>query len=165
MEPLLPGPLMEELDDAGTRSMDAVQRLQAAYGDAVTRRAWAEVADLFEPGAVVHIDTRTRPPFALTGPAEITAFIERSLEGFRFFEFAILNSVAEVDGDHGTGRVYLCELRHAHDGAWTQAYGLYRDEYVRRAGRWRIAGRRYSSLARTGPPVESFDLPPDVRPA
>jgi hypothetical protein len=109
----------------------------------------------------VHIDTRTREPFTLEGPDAIAAFIERSLEGFAFFEFAILNAVAEVDGDTGTGRVYICELRHDHAGEWTQAYGLYRDRYVRRAGEWRIAGRRYSSLARTGPRIESFALPDD----
>lgn len=153
---------MRELDDAGTRALVAVQRLQAAYGDAVTRRAWPEVIALFEPDAAVHIDTRTREPFTLEGAGAVAAFIERSLEGFAFFEFAILNSVAEVDGDAATGRVYICELRHDHAGEWTQAYGLYRDRYVRRAGDWRIAGRRYTSLARTGPRIESFALPDDL---
>lgn len=153
---------MRELDDAGTRAVLAVQRLQAAYGDAVTRRAWADVVALFEPDAVVHIDTRTREPFTLDGAEAVAAFIERSLEGFAFFEFAILNAVAEVDGDTATGRVYICELRHDHAGEWTQAYGLYRDRYVRRAGDWRIAGRRYSSLARTGPRIQSFALPDDL---
>ena len=153
---------MHELGHDDLAAVVAIQRLQAAYGDAVTRRAWEEVVGLFEPDAVVHIDTRTRPVFELVGPQEITGFIERSLAGFRFFEFAILNSTVELDGEHATGRVYLCELRHAHDGAWTEAYGLYRDRYVRGHAGWRIAGRRYSSLARSGPPVESFDLPPDA---
>ena len=153
---------MLELDDVGTRSVLAVQRLQAAYGDAVTRRAWAEVAALFEPDAAVHIDTRTRDPFTLDGPAAVVAFIERSLESFRFFEFAILNAVVDLDTEAtASGRVYICELRHDQAGEWTQAYGLYRDRYVRRAGDWRIAGRRYTSLARTGPRIESFTLPID----
>ena len=125
---------MHELDDAGTRALVAVQRLQAAYGDAVTRRAWDEVRALFEPDAVVHIDTRTREPFRLEGPDALVAFIERALEPFAFFEFAILNAVADVDGDAATGRVYICELRHDRAGAWTQAYGLYQDRYVRRDG-------------------------------
>src|SRR5688572_27691210 len=100
--------LMCELDDAGTRALVAVQRLQAAYGDAVTRRAWPEVIALFEPDAAVHIDTRTREPFTLDGADAIATFIERSLAGFAFFEFAILNAVAEVEGDEATGRVYIC---------------------------------------------------------
>ena len=151
---------MRELDEAGTRAVVAIGRLQAAYGDAVTRRAWSEVRSLFEPDAVVEIDTRTRPPFTLVGPDAIADFIETSLEGFAYFEFAVLNAVAEVEGDAGTGRVYICELRYDTSGTWTQAFGLYQDRYVRRDGAWRIAGRRYHSLARTGPRIETFDLPP-----
>jgi SnoaL-like domain len=151
---------MRELDEAGTRALVAVQRLQAAYGDAVTRRAWDEVQALFEPDAVVHIDTRTREPFSLAGPAALVEFVERALEPFAFFEFAILNAVAEVDGDRATGRVYICELRHHRDGEWTQAFGLYQDQYVRRDRTWRIQERRYGSLARTGATIESFPLPP-----
>jgi hypothetical protein len=152
---------MQEGSAADSAATVALLRLQAAYGDAVTRRAWDEVRDLFEPDAVVHIDTRIRPPFDLDGPQALTDFIDRSLQAFRFFEFAILNSVVELSGDVATGRVYICELRHAHDGQWTQAFGLYRDTYRRRHGRWRIAGRRYASLARTGADVESFELPGD----
>ena len=151
---------MRELDDAATRSLVAVQRLQAAYGDSVTRRAWAEVRALFEPDAVVRIDTRTGPPFSLEGANEVVAFVERALERFVFFEFAILNAVSEVAGDSATGRVYICELRRDRAGEWTQAYGLYQDRYVRADGAWRIAERRYASLARMGPTVESFPLPP-----
>jgi hypothetical protein len=152
---------MREPDEATARSLIAVQQLQAAYGDAVTRRAWDEVRGLFDPGAVVHIDARGREPFALEGPEALVEFIERALEPFAFFEFAILNAVAAVDGDQGTGRVYICELRHDHDGERTQAFGLYQDEYCRTDGDWRIAGRRYTSLARVSPGlVESFGLPP-----
>lgn len=155
---------MRELDDADTRAVVAIGRLQAAYGDAVTRRAWDVVRGLFEPDAVVEIDARTRPVFTLDGPEAIAEFIERSLEGFAFFEFAILNAVADVHGDVGTGRVYICELRHDRDDQWTQAYGLYQDRYVRRDGEWRIAGRRYDSLARTGPSTTTFALPAIVAP-
>ncbi len=150
---------MREHDDADTRALVAIQRLQAAYGDAVTRRAWAEVRVLFEPDAVVHIDTRARPPFSLEGPEAIVEFIEAALEPFVFFEFAILNAAADVDGDSGTGRVYICELRHDRDGQWTEAYGLYRDRYQRRDNAWRIVERRYSSLARRGLDTESFPMP------
>jgi len=151
---------MRELDAAATSAVVAVGRLQAAYGDAVTRRAWDDVRALFEPEAVVEIDTRTRPPFTLDGAHAVASFIEHSLDGFASFVFAILNAVAEVDGDSATGRVYICELRHDHAGQSTQAFGLYQDRYVRRAGEWRFAHRRYHSLARTGVRTESFPLPP-----
>ena len=111
---------MREPTPEEARALLAVQRLQTAYGDAVTRRAWDEVAALFEPGAVVHIDTRTRPPFELVAPEGLIDFIEASLEQFAFFEFTILNAVAEVDDADATGRVYICELRCDAAGEWTQ---------------------------------------------
>lgn len=152
--------MIPERDAAYTAALVAIQRLQAAYGDAVTRRAWPEVRALFEPDATVHITTHTRDPFTLDGPDGIAEFVERSLAQFVFFEFTIQNAVAEVDGDEGSGRVYICELRHHIDGTWSQAHGLYQDRYRRRDGAWRIAGRHYSSLARLGDQVESFPLPP-----
>lgn len=150
---------MRERPPADTSALVALARLQAAYGDAVTRRAWPAVAALFEPDATVRIDTRTREPFTIEGPAALVEFIERSLEQFTFFEFAVLNSVADVDGDDGWGRVYICELRCDGEGRWTEAYGLYQDRYRRTGDDWRIASRHYSSLARTGPRTEAFELP------
>jgi hypothetical protein len=157
--------VIQEHDPQATAALVAVQRLQAAYGDAVTRRAWDEVVALFEPDATVHIDTRSREPFTLEGAGAIAGFVEQSLDQFTFFEFTILNSVVELGGaGEATGRVHLCEVRRHHDGTWTQAYGLYQDRYRRRDGAWRIAARRYSSLARhvlTGiEQVDSFPLPP-----
>jgi hypothetical protein len=157
--------VIHEHDPQTTAALVAVQRLQAAYGDAVTRRAWDEVVALFEPDATVHIDTRSREPFTLEGAGVIAGFVEQSLDQFTFFEFTILNSVVELGGaGEATGRVHLCEVRRHHDGTWTQAYGLYQDRYRRRDGAWRIAARRYSSLARhvlTGiEQVDSFPLPP-----
>lgn len=148
----------------------AVQRLQAAYADAVTRHAWSDVRALFDPGAVVDLDTRVpdRAPIHLEGPDAIAGFIERALEQFAFFELAILNAVADVDDRFlddsaddrwADGRVYICEHRLGHDGRWTQAFGLYQDRYRRRSGRWTITNRRYTSLARSGERTESFDLP------
>ena len=153
---------MREPSARDAQSLLAVQMLQRAYGDAVTRRAWDEVAALFEAGARVHIDTRTRPVRELEAPDELVAFIASSLESFPFFEFTILNAVASVDGDEATGRVYICEQRCTAEGEWTQAYGLYQDEYRRRDRDWRFRRRHYHSLARTGPPVEVFPLPPLV---
>lgn len=160
--------MIREHDADDTEALVAIGRLQAAYGDAVTRRAWEEVAALFELDATVHIDTHTREPFTLEGAGAVAGFVEHSLDQFAFFEFTILNAVAELDGDRdgeATGRVHLCEVRRHLDGTWTQAYGLYRDRYRRTGGAWRFAARRYSSLARftlTGvDQAESFPLPPE----
>jgi hypothetical protein len=93
----------------------ALTRLQSAYADVVTRRAWAELADLFLPGATVVIDTRNAPPFELIGPEAVGSFISEAIAGLEFFEFVILNRriCLRTDGDdaHAAGRLYFGELR------------------------------------------------------
>lgn len=136
------------IDD--TQAYIAITRLQAAYADVVTRRAWPELVRLFLPDAAVSVDTISRPVIQLTGPVELGTFISGALERFDFFEFVILNSVIEMkqDGTAG-GRVYIVEIRHEHaTDAWSNAFGLYEDTYSEYEGCWRFAGRRYRSLAR-----------------
>ena len=133
---------MRELKAAGTNAVVAIQRVQAAYADAVTRRDWVAVRVLFEPDATIRLDTRTRDPFTLEGPDALVDFIEEAIRPFAFFVFTILNATAEVDGDDATGRMYICELRADGDGTWSEAFGLYRDRYRRRDGAWRFADRR-----------------------
>lgn len=155
---------MRELDDAGTRAVVALHRLQAAYGDAVTRRDWDAVRALFEPGAVIELDLRDREAITLRGPDALVELVETALARFTYFQLTIVNATVDVDrdDDRATGRLYICEKRLAQDGGWSEAYGLYRDEYRRHEGSWTIAARRYSSLARTGPEgVEAFTLPTD----
>lgn len=142
----------------------AITRLQAAYGDVVTRRAWDELPALFVPDCPITVDTRTVEPIELVGPVELGRFVDAAIERFRFFELAILNAVATIDpagdGTTATGRMYIWELRQDEGGHRTDAYGLYRDDFVKLDdGGWRFARRRYSSMARTAPTVEVFDLP------
>jgi hypothetical protein len=132
----------------------AIRELQAAYGDAVTRRAWDELVPMFVPdGRVIeHV-----------GAHELGAFIAASIERFEFFEFALLNAVVFLDGDTATGRLYMWELRQDTEShTWSNAFGLYNDQYAHIDGRWLFASRRYSSLARTaatGIGMEVFTIP------
>lgn len=142
----------------------AVRRLQAAYGDAVTRRAWDELGPMFAPGAPIELDLRDGTTRRFEGGEAIAAFIAGSIERFEFFEFALLNAVVDVAGDdEATGRLYMWELRQeAGSHRWTNAYGLYRDRYARVGGRWVFAERRYASLARSAPAgdgMQVFDIP------
>lgn len=154
-----------ELEDAADTA--ALQRLVAAYADTVSRRAWGELADQFTADAVVYLDLLDRGTLTLIGPGEIGAFIDRAIAQFEFFQFVPLNlhlMLRHGGSRHQAhGRLWMSELRQAAGGgAWTTIYGLYRDEYVRGAdGRWRIAGRRYQSLARTNPPMQVFPIPTD----
>jgi SnoaL-like protein len=139
-----------------------ISRLQARYGDVVTRQAWDELEALFAPGAPVTIDTRTGQVIELVGAGAVGAFIAKAIERFAHFEFAMLNAVADLDegGDTATGRVYIWEIRADRGtGRWTNAFGLYEDRYTKLGERWVIAQRAYSSLARTAPDLEVFGFP------
>jgi hypothetical protein len=143
----------------------AITRLQAAYGDAVTRRAWDELVAMFLPDCPIQLDLRDGTVIDKTGPVEIGRFIADAVERFDFFAFTLLNSVVDVapDGAAATARLYIQELRRDRETQqWTTAYGLYRDRYTKVAGDWRFSARHYSSLARTTPDgsgMEVFSIP------
>jgi hypothetical protein len=144
----------------------ALWRLQASYADVVNRRAWSELADLFRPDAVLHLDTVTVPPQDFVGPGAVGSFIGTAIERFDHFSFVILNTVVDMTGhDTARGRIFMCEIRHDAAGdEWTFAYGLYQDRYVRVDERWWFGARSYRSLARTGPQAGVFGLPAGLEP-
>lgn len=140
-----------------------VQRLQSAYADVVSRRAWSELERLFLPDITIEVDTVTSPARTCAGPAEFISFVSAACERFDHFQFVILNSVVAVDGESATARIFMCEIRHHRDEAvWSTAYGLYTDRYRKVDGTWWFSERRYRSLARTGPQEGIFGLPPDL---
>jgi hypothetical protein len=137
----------------------AIRDLQAAYGDAVTRRAWDELVPMFLADCPIRLDLRDGRVIEHIGPHAIGGFIATSLERFEFFEFALLNAVVSVEGDVATGRVYMWELRQdMSTHQWTNAFGVYGDQYAMVDGRWRFASRHYSSLARTTDDGEGMDV-------
>lgn len=157
--------------DRETIDYIGVTRLQAWYADAVSRRAWAEFADIFEPDAVVVVDTGVGEPLRLHGPDGVSGFISGAIERFEFFQFVPLNTRVETavggDPDAAEGRLYICELRQDREsGRWTNAFGVYHDRYRRDAenGRWRFVHRRYQSLARTTGRAEVFAFPHHLAP-
>jgi len=144
-----------------TDDVVAIERLQSAYADVVNRRAWAELAGLFLPDAVVRIDTVTRGPFELVGPVALGGFIDGAVQRFAFFEFIRLNAHVEtdLDGDPDAARcrLFMCEVRRDVGTLdWSVAYGVYHDRYLRTADGWRFARRDYQSLTRTGGDVAAF---------
>lgn len=130
----------------------AITRLQNAYADIVSRRAWSELEPIFNADATIHLDLITSG-LDFTGPKEIGDFIAGSIEQYEFFQFVILNTVVNVqDETHATARMWMSELRQdaASSGGWSTIHGVYHDTYEKdSAGNWRIAGRDYQSLART----------------
>jgi len=139
-----PAALRAAVDDV------AIRGLIAAYADVVNRRAWAELDDLFLPGAVLRLDLRDRAPVEHVGPAAVGTFIDGAIERFAFFEFVALNVrvLRDADPDRARVRTYMCELRQDHEGVPSRAFGLYQDAVVRTATGWRFAGREYQSMGR-----------------
>jgi SnoaL-like domain len=150
--------------DAETVDYVAIRRLQDAYADIVTRRAWSELEEIFRPDVRMTLDLRTLEPLVLDGPGAIGEFIGTTIAGLDFFEFVVLNSVVQLghgaDADRAVARLYMNELRHdATSFQWTTVYGVYHDVHRRVDGRWWFAERRYHTLARTGPAVDAFAFP------
>lgn len=144
----------------------AIRRLQSAYADGVSRRAWNEVAALFADDAVIELNVLGRDPVRFESGAEIASFIDESIANMDFFQFLVLNTVLDIgvdgDDDRAEGRLWMSELRQfAASGHFTQIWGLYRDRYVRRDGRWLFGFRRYQTLARTTPDLMTFPFPED----
>jgi SnoaL-like domain len=149
--------------DAETVDYVAISRLQAAYADVVSRRAWPELVELFLPDARVRVDTVTAEPVELDGPQRLGEFISGAIERFGFFQFVILNARVTLgtddDADRARGRMFISEVRQDRaSGEWSRTHGVYHDEYRCVDGRWRFAQRDYQSLARTGSD-RSFDFP------
>ena len=139
----------------------AVTRLEHSYADVVNRRAWPELATLFDADAQIRVDTVTNPVVELVGPTALGEFIGNAIERFEFFEFAILSMHIELERGVARARLYMCELRQERaTGEFSRAFGLYRDRLHRSDRGWRFAERKYQSLARTG--GEVFDFPEEI---
>lgn len=141
----------------------AISRVQTAYADIVNRRAWGELGNVFADDVDIEIDTVDREPIRLQGPAAFRNFVEPAVDRFEFFEFVILNTHIDLPTARAPGeasaRIHMCEIRRdAADRTWSTAFGLYQDRYRRADAGWRIAERRYRSLART----DGDPLPPPV---
>lgn len=158
-----PWPSAAHLADVADLAELGVRRLLSRYADVVSRRAWPELDAQFAPGCQVVVDRRDLDPIVLDGGRGVGEFVGAAIERFEFFEFTILNAVIElVDDDHARGRLWMCELRQdaaTHD--WSQAYGVYHDDYVRAPDRgWQFAHRQYHSLARTATPAPAMQVFP-----
>jgi len=146
----------------------AVNRLQHAYADIATRRAWAELDEIFVPDIPISIDLRDRDPLVFDSCEGFRGFVSAAVDRFEFFEFVLLNTRVylehEGDPDAAVARMYMCELRQDHaEHTWSVVYGVYLARFRRLDGRWWFVSRNYSSLARPARVVEAFGFPAPER--
>ena len=149
-----------------TDDVVAIGRLNAAYADVITRRAFAELGELMLPGCSVSLDLVSAPVRELAGPEVLAGMLRSALERFDHFMFVIRNSVVDVDVAAGlaAGRTFISEIRHDRSAdVWEETHGMYEDDYLRVDGRWWFTERHYRSLARNAPESVVFGLPATLR--
>ena len=153
-----------------TDDVVAIGRLNAAYADVITRRAFVELGDLMLPGCSVHLDLVSAPARTLAGPEALAGMLRSAMDRFDHFMLVIRNSVVETDVDEcgvverATGRMFISEIRHDRStGAWEETHGMYEDDYLRVDGRWWFAERHYRSLARNANGAVVLGLPERFR--
>jgi len=142
----------------------AVNRLQHAYADIATRRAWDELDEIFVPDIPITVDLRDRDPYAFDDCDAFREFVSAAVDRFEFFEFVILNTRVYLnhggDPDAAMARMYMSELRQDHaEHNWSVVYGVYHDRFRRIDGQWWFVARDYSSLARPDRAVVAFAFP------
>jgi hypothetical protein len=129
----------------------AIQDLVTAYAYAVDDGDWARWEALFEPDALV--DYRSAGGIA-GSPAEVAAWMPGALAAFTFCMHTTATHEIRFTGpDTATGRVHVFNRNGAEwDGAReiVDVSAVYEDTYLRRDGRWRIAGRIEHTIAVTG---------------
>ena len=160
------------MSDSMTDDVVALGRLNSAYADVITRRAFEELGELMLPTCVVHLDLVSAPARDLTGPEAVAEMLGPAMARFDHFLFAIRHSVVqrgdEQDGggdpDRAVGRMFISEIRHdlASD-TWEETHGLYEDDYRRVDGRWWFAERHYRSMARNAADSVVLGLPDRMR--
>lgn len=142
----------------------AIRRAQDAYADIVSRRAWRELHEIFDPKVRLTIDLHDQKPIVLDGPDAIGSWIGTAIERFDFFQFVILGTrvFEHLDGDPDAAfaRMYMSELRRERSSErFTIAYGLYQDNFKRIDGKWKFVARSYRTMARTAPDLNVFPMP------
>jgi hypothetical protein len=140
----------------------AIARLQRAYADASTRKAWPEFAALTTPDARFSFDARTGNVFEMVGRDAFVEFAAKSTDRFSFYEYVPLNFVVDIDpAGTASGRSYCFEIAEDRDtGELLTFYGMYHDDYALVDGAWLFTHRQYQTLGRrTGSdPMVSFPL-------
>jgi hypothetical protein len=159
---------LTRLETSLTRAEDirAIKKLQRAYGYYADRGLWDDLADLFTDDA-----TANYPSGGFDGNASIRAMFVQNLgqgrqglaEG-RLYNHIILQPVVDLaaDGATATGRWRVLGMLGRFGGSATWADSLYRFDYVKRDGHWKI--RALTAYAGSGGGYEQGWVAPKPRP-
>jgi hypothetical protein len=159
---------LDRLEIAVVRAEDirTIRKLQRAYGYYADRGLWEDLADLFTDDAVANY-----PSGGFDGKASIRAMFLQNLgqgrlglaEG-RIYNHTILQPVVDLapDGASATGRWRVLGMLGRFGGSATWADSLYRFDYVKQGGQWKI--RMLTAYAGSGGSYEQGWVAPRPRP-
>ena len=155
-----------EIEITRAEDIRAIKKLQRAYGYYADRGLWDDLANLFTEGAVADY-----PSGIFDGNASIRAMFIQNLgqgkpglaEG-RIYNHTILQPVVDLaaDGATATGRWRVLGMLGRYGGSATWADSLYRFDYVKQNGRWKI--QSLIAYAGSGGSYEAGWAPPKPRP-
>ena len=115
-----------------------LEALRGEFTDAVMMNDHDRLASLFTPDGTVRIP---EGDIEAVGREEIRAMGERRQAFADYFVQTAHPGAIEVDGDTASGRAYLSELIHLHDGGSYLNYFVYHDRYQRTPDGWRFTER------------------------
>ena len=124
-----------------------IRNLVHRYADAASRRDPAGVASAFTTDGEWHAPELGH----FKGHDAMVAFFTSMLGGWNVFLQGLQSGVVVVDATNpyrATGRWFVQETGQRVEGANVRIAGVYHDEYIRDAGSWLIARRRYDPLLR-----------------
>jgi hypothetical protein len=132
-----------EIEVIRAEDASAIRKLQRAYGHYADRGAWDDLADLFTDDAAANY-----PSGGFDGNASIRAMFVQNLgqgrnglaEG-RLYNHIILQPVVDLapDGATATGRWRVLGMLGRFGGSATWSDSLYRIDYAKRDGTWKIS--------------------------
>lgn len=117
-----------------------IEALRGEYTDAVMMRDYGRVASLFTPGGALRMPN---VPVDLVGREDIRAWGDRVPAVVDYLVQTTHPGIIELDGDTASGRAYLSELIHLHDGSSHLNYAIYHDRYQRTGDGWKFTERVY----------------------
>lgn len=119
-----------------TSDRDLILQLLRDYAEHADANRYREWAELFEPDGILEAFGRQT-----VGREKLERFISKAARGMHGFEAPAI----EVEGERARAE---SRFRFVSEDPATHSRGIYRDELVRRDGKWRFAARRIEFSAR-----------------
>jgi len=122
---------------------DAILELLRDYAEHADANRFREWTELFEPDGILEAFGRE-----IVGREKLERFISKAARGKHGFEAPTI----EIEGERARAQ---SAFRFVSEDPASHSRGIYRDELVRRDGRWRFAARRIEFSARGPDALES----------